>query len=478
MRWTPESLARASRGALVQAGDREISTAFIDSRAPVRDALFVPVVAARDGHDFILAATQGGASAVLCAKGRPCPPLCELRGITVVEVDDTLAALTELGRNARSWIRGPVVAITGSNGKTTTRAMVQAVLESAYERVLCTRGNLNNHLGVPLSLLAEPHEPDAAVLELGMSSLGENDHLAGIVRPTIGVITSIALEHLEFMGSLAAIAKAEAEIMAHVETGGALILPEGEPLLEAEIPADYRRSVLRCGPSPAADQRIIAVEVGLTTRATIVGKHTSEPVKLQLRTFGGHNVKNAASALAVASHLNLPLHRASEALSAVSPVGDRGRIFVADGRLIVADCYNANPGSMEVALESLCALRGTQDFGRGPRVAVLGDMLELGPQAEALHTKLGERAVELGVGVLVGFGPLGRYVVAGALQWALAHNTTVEAVHVLDSVSAAVHWLEPRAGEGSALLFKGSRGMAVERIMHAMVGEGRGHDRN
>jgi UDP-N-acetylmuramoyl-tripeptide--D-alanyl-D-alanine ligase len=221
MRWTAEHLATAAGGRVVRRSDRPIAGAFIDSRTPIPGGVFVPVVAARDGHDFIADAVAGGAAAVLVMPGRAVPG----GDCTVIEVDDTLVALGALARAARDEWTGPVVAISGSNGKTTTRAMIEAVLRTRFARVLATRGNFNNHLGVPLTLLGEPHEVDAAVLELGMSAPGENDHLAGIVRPDVAVITSVAIEHLEFMGSLEAIAAAEAEPVRHVRAGGVVVRP-------------------------------------------------------------------------------------------------------------------------------------------------------------------------------------------------------------------------------------------------------------
>ncbi|MCA9695160.1 MAG: UDP-N-acetylmuramoyl-tripeptide--D-alanyl-D-alanine ligase, partial [Myxococcales bacterium] len=206
MRWSPQALARITGGALVRDAGREVAGAFLDSRTPIPGGLFVPIVAARDGHDFIPAAIASGAAATLIARGRPRP---DDPRVSVIEVDDPLTALERLAADARARCDGPVVAITGSNGKTTTRAMIAAVLEVGFAPVLATQGNFNNHLGVPLTLVRELEggaAPRAMVIELGMSAPGEVDALAALVRPTCAVITSVALEHLEFMGSLDAIA--------------------------------------------------------------------------------------------------------------------------------------------------------------------------------------------------------------------------------------------------------------------------------
>jgi UDP-N-acetylmuramoyl-tripeptide--D-alanyl-D-alanine ligase len=459
VRWTASELASACGGELIQEGGRQIATAFIDSRRAVVDGLFVPIVAERDGHDFAASAAQGGAAAILWQKDRPRPQGGQFDGLTIVEVDDTLAAFGELARDARDRIEGPVVAITGSNGKTTTRAMVQAVLQAGFKSVLCTQGNLNNHLGVPLSLLAEPHHADAAVLELGMSAPGENDHLAGIVRPNIGIVTSIALEHLEFMGSLEAIAKAEAEVMPHVRPAGTLVIPMSEPLLEAEIPHGYRPTVARCGEGEAAAVRIHEVEVGRRTRAVFSFDDAPDVrVELSLQTFGAHNARNAASALAVGRSLGLPVADMVAALESVEPVGDRGRLVEHGETVVIGDCYNANPGSMEVALRSLAMLRVG---GHAPLVAVLGDMLELGPREESLHHEVGRLAAELGIDAVVGFGPRSSATVEGAIAGGAA------GVHVGQDVERATRVVQESlaAGPRGAVLFKGSRGMALERVM-------------
>ena len=470
MRWSPETLARASGGRLLQTGERPIATAFIDSRQPRIDALFVPIVAARDGHDFISAAAAGGASASLIGVGRT-PPR-ETAALTVIEVDDTFAALERLAADAREHISGPVVAITGSNGKTTTRAFVEATLATAFDPVLCTRGNLNNHLGVPLSLLAEPHSPTAAVLELGMSAPGENDRLARLARPSVHVITSIALEHLEFMGTLEAIAAAEAEPIAHLRAGSAVVVPADEPLLRSHLPtSDSGVRTLRVGPDNQGDLdvAITEVEVGVRTRVRL-RLRGGESLSIRLATFGAHNARNAASAVAVAVHLGLPLGPLAEALEAVEPVGDRGRLHEFGPHLLIADCYNANPGSMRVALDSLARLRNQRS---GPLVAVLGDMLELGPTAPRLHREIGEEAARLGLDALLGFGPLAGEMVEAARTGGIAatHLSGGEA-GAEGSVDQAVAWvrrhLTPDAQPGAAL-FKGSRGLRLERVVNGLL---------
>jgi UDP-N-acetylmuramoyl-tripeptide--D-alanyl-D-alanine ligase len=366
------------------------------------------------------------------------------------------------------------VAITGSNGKTTTRAFVEAALATAFDPVLCTRGNFNNHLGVPLTLVDEPHEPAAAVLELGMSAPGENDHLARVVAPTVHIITSIALEHLEFMGSLAAIAAAEAEPIAHLRAGAdgrppALIVPSDEPSLLPHLPQPEQGvRVLRVGPErggDALDVAITEVEVGVRTRV-LLRLRSGDSLQIRLATFGAHNARNAASAVATAVHLGLPLAPLVEALEAVDPVGDRGRLRELGPHLLIADCYNANPGSMLAALASLAMLRTARP---GRLIAVLGDMLELGPTQAQLHREIGARAAELGLDGVLGFGPCAAAIVEGARAGG------IPAVHVDNDeagLERAAAWVREQLGDRpGAALFKASRGIRLERVVARLTAE-------
>lgn len=458
MRWSPAQIATITNGRLLRDTGGDVACAFIDSRHPVAGGLFVPIVAARDGHAFIDTAIAAGASAVLTAPGRPLPRA----GASVIEVANPQHALATLARDARRRCQGPVVAVTGSNGKTTTRAMLEAVLKSGFDSVLCTQGNLNNHLGVPLTLLGSPHNPDAMVIEFGMSAPGENRHLAEIAEPTISVITSIALEHLEFMGSIEAIAEAEAEVLATLPAGGLVVAPGDEPLLAphlAKAPT-HTQLLTFAGDQPAVE--ILGVELGPTTTTRLgyrVGARSGE-VELQLQLFGAHNARNAAAALAVGLGLGLDVEAMARALAQVEPVGDRGRVIASGADQLIADCYNANPGSCEAALRSLATVGGQ-------KVAVLGDMLELGPEELQLHANLGALAASLGIDVVFGVGPRSRATVeavraAGKIAYHLADNLE-SAPGGPAAVAATI-----RAHLGaipSWILLKGSRGIRLERLL-------------
>jgi UDP-N-acetylmuramoyl-tripeptide--D-alanyl-D-alanine ligase len=465
VRWDPERLASDCDGRLIRQGGRPIAGAFVDSRNAEPDALFIPLVAARDGHLFIESAVRSGASAFLCVHGHPRPDLafCDLYDVSVVEVENTQIALDTLAQRSIRVGGGPRVAITGSNGKTTTRSYVAAVVSCAYPRILATRGNFNNHIGLPLSLLGAPHEPQARVLELGMSAPGENHHLAEILEPSLSVVTSIALEHLETMGTLEAIAKAEAEPFAFIPPDGAIVIPDDEPLLEAEVRSSMAARVWRFGSSPRANIRIEALTVGVPTRARIAFED-GEILPIEVQGIGRHNIRNACAALAVGEHLGIDRQAMAQAIANVAPVGDRSRVIALGRHLLIADSYNANPGSMKAALEVLRDL--TESDGR-LRMAVLGDMLELGPREIELHRELGVEAANAGVDTLVSLGAL-----AKESARAFASVLPQHAAHACEDVESAVQAVVStlRASDRPAVvLFKGSRGVRVERILNGVI---------
>lgn len=465
MEWSPGELAVAARGELVRDGGGKISCAFIDSRAPIAGGLFVPIIAARDGHDFIVDAVRGGAHAVLVDHAHEIPELDP--SVSVVRVGDTQGALDKLATAARARVNGPVVAITGSNGKTTTRAYIQAVLESHYEQVLCTSGNLNNHLGVPLTLLGTPHAPDAMVLELGMSAPGENAHLSEIVSPDVGVITSVGVEHFEFFESVEAIADAEFEVATSIRGAGSLIVPCDDALLAARAPSRACDRLIRVGPCTDADVRIerawIDEQASPRTQASV---HLSggRVYTVELRAFGLHNARNAAAALGVAEALEIPLEPVLDRLAQVEPVGDRGRVFRCGEHLVVADCYNANPSSMRAALSSFVALRACCD---GPLVAVLGDMLEMGNASAQFHQDLGGEVADHGIDCLVGVGAKAVHAVSTAKTRGVTARgfdpSDVDAI-----VGAILDGLTSDAGGTGAVLFKASRGIRLERVVEQL----------
>lgn len=472
MRWTPQELlcelAHPFQGqpprmapTLLRAGRDLIRGVSIDSRQISAGALFIPLIAARDGHDFLPAAAQAGAGAALvdrehegCAAGLP-------EALTLIAVDDTQEALTRLAC-AQKDPSHPRICISGSNGKTTTRALLGSVLRCRYQRLQETSGNLNNHLGVPLTLLGGPEKPDARLLEFGMSALGENRHLSQIFGPSIAIITSIALEHLESMGSLENIAQAEAEPAHDLREGGLLLLPFGEPLLEtciAQVAEARALQLLRVGFSEQADIRVQVDAVDRRTRGQIQLPGRA-PLSLSLPIIGAHNLLNAAYALGVGQHLGIDLEAMKNALENTASVGDRGKIVNWGPHRLIADCYNANPGSMHAALASLAHMKKGS-----PRIAVLGDMFELGPRSADLHRDVMDFAARQEIAHLFAIGSES----CRALE---ALPPRPLELHGFDKAnSQAVETLAEVLGtypQGATVLFKASRGMRLEAMIQAL----------
>jgi UDP-N-acetylmuramoyl-tripeptide--D-alanyl-D-alanine ligase len=400
-----------------------------------------------DGHAFVEQAfkTGGGAAVVerdwFETNGRP--------ERVYVPVGDTREALTALARSYATRFRIPKVAVTGSNGKTTTKEMIAAVLRRAG-RVLATEGNLNNQVGLPLTLFGLRAQHRYAVLELGMSRPGEIRELSGTARPTMAVVTNIGDAHLENFGTRAAIRDEKLSVIAGFPGGkGVLFLNVDDPLLLGfRPPAGVRLATfgVHRGNVRAADLALDA-----EGRASFrVGR-----TEFRLPLPGAHNVYNALAAVAVGMHLRVPKADIAAALATFNVPGNRMLVRRFHGVTVLDDCYNANPSSVRAALDTLAA-RET----RGRRVAVLGDMLELGAEGERLHAEAGRYVAEAGVDALYTFGPLSRHLHQAARAKGLSRASARHYAD-LDELSRD---LAATLAPGDTVLVKGSRGMRLERV--------------
>jgi UDP-N-acetylmuramoyl-tripeptide--D-alanyl-D-alanine ligase len=428
----------------------------IDSRALEGGELFVPLPGSRaDGHAFIAAALEGRAGGALVKAGHPAEAAWSRAGKSLVEVKDPLAALQALGRHCRDRASIPVVAVTGSNGKTTTKEMVASVLATAF-RVHKNVGNLNNHIGVPLTLTRLRPDHEALVIELGMSALGEIAHLATLCRPTVGVLTNASAAHLAQLGSVDEVARAKSELAEAIPADGLLVLNADDPRL-------WRINRGRAVPiksyaleNPEADLRPSSVVVSGTggTRATL-----PDGTALTLSLLGRHNVRNALAAILVGDHFGVPRARSVAALAALRPARHRLELIESKaGVSIVDDAYNANPASMREALDLLGSMET-----RGARRAVLADMLELGPGADALHEEIG-RLVPKDAWLYVA-GEHAAAVERGARDAGLAQAR----VRRFPDVAAMIAAVSGDARRGDLVLVKGSRGMRLERVVEALA---------
>ncbi|MEK7705318.1 MAG: UDP-N-acetylmuramoyl-tripeptide--D-alanyl-D-alanine ligase [Myxococcota bacterium] len=458
--WDLGELARAA-GAEVRGGELPgaVQAVATDTRSLPPASLFVALRGERfDGHDFAAAAVAAGARALLV--DREGDARCESLGAPRLVVQDTLRALGDLASFVRRQHAGRVVAITGSNGKTTTKELVAAVL-AAVSSVHKTIGNLNNLVGLPLTLLAWPNETRWAVVEMGMNHLGEIARLTEIATPDVGVITNVAPAHLAGLGSVDAVARAKGELYAGLGATATAIVNADDPLVQGiAVPLLGQQKRLRFGWARGADVRIERY-VPTAQGSRVMLELEGAPVELHLPLFGTHNAVNAAAAAAAAWALGVDRDVIASGMGNVRVPGGRLRVIAETRRRIgvIDDTYNANPHSMHAAFAAL-AERGT-----GRRVAVLGDMLELGDSAAALHREVGRSAAVAGLDWVVSFGELAEAVAEGARR--AGAEATVAA-----SLEDLLALLDRGLVAGDWVLVKGSRGMRMERVVDHLMAEG------
>jgi UDP-N-acetylmuramoyl-tripeptide--D-alanyl-D-alanine ligase len=437
------------------AGPLRFSSVSIDSRTVAPGALFVAIKGPRfDGHDFLAAAQAQGAVGALVHRDAPAPD-----GFPLVQVADTTAALAALASHRRQQAAIPVVAITGSAGKTTTKEMTAALL-GRRGPVLKTEGNLNNQYGLPLTLLRLRPEHRHAVLELGMSAAGELRELSHLARPDVAIVTLVAPVHLEFFDSVDKIAEAKAEILEGLGEGGLAVLNADDARVRRMGEAFRAR-----GGKVAWFGRDRAHEASAENwRGTVHGMRFDlrlggKTLDVALPLPGPHFLSNFLAAAAAAHHLGVTPEEIAETALEMKAASHRGQVLrLGQGVTVLDDCYNSNPAAVEAAVAAL------DMSAQGRRVAVLGDMLELGPRGPELHRETG-RNVAGKLDAMVGVGPLGAHFLEGAREAGLASEALAA---FPDSVAAAAA-LPGLVRAGDAVLVKGSRGVRMESIVDALA---------
>ncbi|MEX2271705.1 MAG: UDP-N-acetylmuramoyl-tripeptide--D-alanyl-D-alanine ligase [Vicinamibacterales bacterium] len=453
-------LAEASGGRLVSGDpDTVFANISIDTRTLPLGALYVAIRGERlDGHAFIADAVARGARGVLVAADAGVPPDA---AAVVIEASDTLAALQSIGREVRRRSGAVVVAITGSAGKTTTKELAAALLESRYD-VFRNRGNLNNHIGLPLSLIELKATPDVAVVELGMNHPGEISLLVALAEPEIRVWTNVGDAHIGFFASREEIADAKAEILERARTSDRLIINADDPLIVARAKA-FRGSVVTFGLSETADVRAEdVISRGIEgTSATIRTAKGSFDVQVPL--VGAGNLLNVLAATAIALELNVPLDEIARRVGDLRPAARRGEVIrQQNGVTLVDDSYNSSPAAL---MQALAALKDTE---AERRAAVLGEMLELGDHAIALHEECGRAAAGARLAWLVTVGGEPAVAMAQAARAAGMATDAVEHVPNADEASTAA---AGRVRPGDVVLIKGSRGIGVDRVVTRLKAE-------
>ncbi|MBO5954054.1 MAG: UDP-N-acetylmuramoyl-tripeptide--D-alanyl-D-alanine ligase [Oscillospiraceae bacterium] len=418
-----------------------------DSRKLLPGQLFVALQGQRDGHDFIPMAMEKGAAAVLCSRSCGDYP--------AIIVEDPRRALGDIARQERKRIGMKVVGVTGSVGKSTTKEMIACVLDGSY-RVEKTPVNQNNDIGMPMAILSMRQDTQVAVLEMGMNHFREIAYLSSIAQPDVAVIVNIGTMHIEHLGNREGILQAKMEILEGMCEGGTVILNGDDDLLwsKRELPHKKLAYFAENNAQASVLGQNVEEEDGLI-RFQVSSGNLTFPVELSLE--GRHYVSDALAAVSVGIAMGVSAANIQERLSLFRNMAGRQEIFSAKGCTVIKDCYNAGPESMKAALTVL----GKKE---GRRVAVLGDMLELGVCTQAEHYRVGRIAAE-NADILIAYGPNGKRVISGALTGGMPEARAM-AFEDRDLASAT---LKRIVKPGDVLLFKGSRGMHMELILEKFL---------
>jgi UDP-N-acetylmuramoyl-tripeptide--D-alanyl-D-alanine ligase len=445
-----DEIAQKTAGTILQGDPSSTFSSYnIDSRSSNPGELFFAIVAQRDGHEFVSDALARGATGAVISRqiatSDPRPAL--------VLVDETLEALQSLARRASEDLDTRIIGITGSVGKTTTKEFLHTLLSTAFPTYKSS-GNFNNHLGLPLSLLHLSSQHEWAVLEYGMNHAGEIRGLTAIAAPDIAVITNVKPVHLEFFPDLHAIALAKKEILEGMKPDGTAVLNGDDPLVR-EISQDFTGQKIFFGISDDADISARNLQLrgwkGMTFELTFGDR--SAPISLPF--FNRVYLSNFLAAAGAAFTCGLPMENIQAHAPKLTAYDKRGQVHILDNDIyLVDDSYNSNPAALSQALESLSRVPGER------KVAVLGNMLELGELAADFHRQAGKEAAELGIGLLITVGELALEMAAGAQ----AAGLTKEKIRSFPDSDTAAEAIQPLLDKGDVVLIKGSRGVGMDRI--------------
>lgn len=462
-RLTCKEIIKATGGVMVSGKSEEIILDICTNSRDIKlSSLFIPLKGEKfDGHDFIEDALEGGAVGTLTHRYIDRQKISEeerYKGKFIIKVGDTLKALKDIATYYRNKFTIPFVAVTGSVGKTSTKDMIASVLSQEYN-VLKTQGNYNNEIGVPLTIFNLNDTHQIGVIEMGMSNLGEISRLTSIVRPKVAVITNVGISHIERLGSRQNILKAKMEIFEGLSRDGLIVLNGDDNLLYG-LKGFLNFRTVYYGMDEGLDYQAYNVqnagEGGIFFDINIKDKE----YKVHIPLPGVHNVYNALAAIAVGLEMGIDMENIIEGISKFVPGKMRLNIVKADGVKVINDAYNANPQSMEAALKVLKDVNGAKR-----RIAVLGDILELGSWAKEAHLEIGKLAFNLEIDYIITVGKNAAYIAEGAI---LAGATPGNIRHFTDN-KAVADFLKTFMRNGDAILIKGSRGMKMEEIAEQMM---------
>ena len=458
---TLEQIAKFAGGS-ISAGDPKatVSRVSTDSRTLQGGDLFVPLRGPNfDGHKFVAQAVERGASGAMVEEkwSGKAPP-----GFGLIRVADTLAGYQALAANYRGSLSLKVIAITGSNGKTSTKDFVAAALSKKF-RVTKTEGNFNNHVGLPQTMLAAGSEDQIAVWEIGMNHPGEIAPLAKLAAPDVAIITNIGVAHIQFMGSREAIAEEKGALAEAVAAGGVVILNADDPFSESIARKTHARVILAGVENGSVRATEISQNATGSEFTILEGAHRC---RAQLPVPGIHMVQNAMLAVAAGRIFGLSLEECAVGLASAPLTKARLQIREIDGIQFIDDSYNANPDSMKAALRTLIELDAD-----GRRIAVLGEMGELGEESERGHREVGECAATLRVDELIAVGSTGASIIARG-----AEKAGLEKSRAVSSPQEAANILAKNAAPGDLILIKGSRTARMERVLEAFANRPRAEE--
>ncbi len=460
-RFSPDDVRNATGGSLVRPGRAALFDGVsTDTRSIAAGNLFVPLAGARfDGHDYIGQAVDAGAAGILVQRGREGLLEKSAGEAAVISVDDTLRALGDLARHWRARFRVPVVAITGSSGKTTTKEMAAAIM-GREKRLLKNEGNLNNLVGLPMTLFQLNESHEVAVLEMGTNRRGEIARLTEIALPTVGVITNVGPAHLEGLKSLETIREEKGDLFRVMDNRGTAVINLDDEAL-APWAEKWKGEKITFGIQADADVTASHIthegEKGTIFKLLMEGASR----EILLPVLGFHNVSNALAAAAASSAAGLSFDAVCQGLMAFKPVGGRMEVYrLKNGGTLVDDTYNANPASVAVALKTLQGLKG-----ECRSTVILGDMLELGGEAERYHEEIGRSLADTGVSKVYLRGDFARATAKGAMKRGMKSD---QVLIDLSTEETAAH-LKACLKTGDWVLVKGSRKMKMEEIVQAIL---------
>lgn len=455
MKWTLKEIASATDGVLYHAEDenKEVVKAAFDSRSLPEGSLFVPLVAERNGHEYIESAISNGAAAALWSDPIEQAP----KDLPIIQVEDTMKAFQQFAKWYLKKVDPKIIGVTGSNGKTTTKDMVEAVLSAKY-KTHKTVGNFNNHIGLPYTILEMPADTEAVVLEMGMSEAGEIHVLSMLTEPDAAVITMIGESHIEFFGSRAGIADAKMEITDGLKPEGVLIYPGEEPLLAErtqKLSSERKRTF-----GKNEDQDLYALNVQSEMRQTSFSVNQAPGLTITLPMPGEYNVQNALAALLVGLEFDISIEQSAEKLAHFQLTKNRLEWLEGfNGAQLLNDAYNASPSSMKAVLRYFSSIESS-----GKKIVVLGDVLELGALSEELHKSIAEAIDPKAIDQLILYGT----------EMSVVYETVKEAFtletirHFSGDKTPMIDYLRKTIQPDDVVLLKSSLGTGVLNVVNEL----------